>query len=147
MAAARSILLACIAGTSANSTVVIRHTPALSARTRQSISAGRLIMIPAGMGANSSLIRLRHQFARRSPPGRGYGRQNQSLRSEVAATGARRPAPRESRTVISWRRENDRTSNKLPTLAHAISKHQAGDDERDPERGQQSAGIVERRLP
>src|SRR5712691_2938878 len=120
---ARSILLVCMAGTTPKSTVVSRHTPALSARTRQSSSPGKCICTPPRAG-KSSTSKWRHQYASSRPP---VAPKRESTRPSVSNCFHRRarPAPTARRTLISWRRAHERTRSKLPTFAQAISRTNA----------------------
>ena len=117
---ARSIFPVCSAGTRPISRVVARQTATLSASTRQSISPGRCICTPPRAG-KSRTSAWRHQYATKRPPA---APNRESTRPSVRSCFNKRPrpAPMARRTVISWRRANDRTRSKLPTFAQAISK-------------------------
>jgi hypothetical protein len=120
MELARWILPVCMAGTTPKSTVVNRDTPALSARTRQSSSPGKCICTPARVG-KSSTSKCRHQYATSSPP---MAPKRESTRPSVSNCFHRRAraAPTARRTLISWRRAQERTRSRFPTLAHAMSR-------------------------
>ena len=84
---------------------------------------GRYIVLPERTGKRSTRA-CRHQYATRSPPAAPMLAR---IRPSVRSCFNNRPlvAPIAIRTVISWRRANDRTSNKLPTLAQAMSRTNA----------------------
>ena len=116
-AEARSTLLLSSTGTSANNTVEMRHTPALSTSTRQSICPGR--KIGPLRGGIKTLRRLRHQYARRTPPPAPIMDSNNPSVKSCCSTRPR-PAPRARRAVISWRRAKNLTSSRLLTFAQTI---------------------------
>src|SRR6266567_2636834 len=92
----------------------------LTTSTRQSICPGKSITIPAAGEGNASTSALRHQYATATPPAAAISESNNpSVKS--CFTRRRRPAPRASRIVISWRRSKDRASKRLLTFAHAMS--------------------------
>ena len=121
IAPARSTLLACIAGARANNNVASTQTPALTARTRQSIWPGRLTMMPGACAGNASTNAFRHQCATTIPPAVAKAeRIRPSVRS--CCNKRRRPAPSARRVVICGCRINDLTKSSVLTFAHAIRR-------------------------
>src|SRR5439155_3907465 len=117
----RSTSLERIAGTSANNRVDAMQIPALAASTRQSIWPGKSITVPGNGGGNASTSALRHQYATAIPPTAAMSESNNPSVTNCL-TRRLRPAPSARRIVISCRRNSDRASKRLLTLAHAISK-------------------------
>ena len=119
-------------------------TPIETARTRPSTMPARRIGIPRGGISRTRALR-NHNAASSPPVAANAARMRLSTRSCIASR--RPPAPIASRIVISCRRAKERTSRRLPTFAHAMSRRTVARPTRDTKRGEKSPGVVERRPP
>lgn len=119
-AAARSTRVARTAGTSANSSVAAMHTAALEMKTRQSSAPGNLNNTPPRGGVRSAMA-SRSQSATNMPP---IAANAERMMPSVISCRTRRsrPAPIDTRTVISCWRVSALISSRLPTFAHAINR-------------------------